>query len=254
LEAPLRETRDSYVIDFDGLDRCLDAGARLLLLCNPHNPTGRVFSRSELEALGERALQKDLVVLRDEAHQDLVYPGRRHLSLAALSPEIRRRTITFTSPTKAFNLSGVGCAAALFGSASLQQQFNAFPERLRGHVSTLALAALRAAWGDPRSQEWLGRVIGDLTRNRDEVVSCFSRRRLGIRLHPPEGTYLAWCDCRALNLRPSPFTHFLTRARVAFTCGSSFGAGGQGFFRLNFATTPTVLAEVLRRVEESLDV
>jgi cystathionine beta-lyase len=239
-----------WELDFDGLRSAIDAGTRVLLLCHPQNPTGRVFDRGELETLAELALRHELVVVSDEIHADLLYPGRHHVPFAALAPEVEARTITLTSATKAFNIPGLRCALAHFGSAELQRRFCSWPGHMRGGVGSLGLAATAAAWRE--SQPWLDAVLRYLEANRAFVAEFVAAELPGIRFRPPEASYLAWLDCRALALSPSPQRWFLEHARVALSAGEAFGRPGQGFARLNFATSRALLGEILERMAKAL--
>jgi cystathionine beta-lyase len=239
-----------YAIDFDALRRAADRGVRMLLLCHPHNPTGRVFSRAELEGIAALALERDLVVVSDEIHADLVYAGRVHVPFASLGAEVERRTVTLTSATKAFNIAGLRCAVAVYGSEELKRRFRTVPRHLRGGVNTLGLAATEAAWrhADP----WLAGVLAYLDANRQRVAEVVRERLPGIGHALPEATYLAWLDCRALELAPDPQRFFLERAGVALSDGAPFGEAGKGFVRLNFATSRAILDEILERMAKAL--
>jgi len=246
----LRRGERGYEIDFDDLRAGIDAHTRILLLCHPQNPTGRVFSRSELEALAEVVLERDLVVCSDEIHADLVYPGARHIPFATLSPEIAARTVTLTSATKAFNIAGLRCGVAVFGDSALQERFNTLPRHLRGGLSSLGLAATTLAWTE--GQPWLDEVMRYLDGNRRLVAEFVAERLPRIRHHLPEATYLAWLDCRDLSLAPDPYRFFLREGRVALTNGAGFGPGGEGFVRLNFATSRPILRLLFERIETAL--
>ena len=137
-----------YEIDFDRLQSLVDGTTRVLLLCNPHNPTGRAFTRHELEGLADLALRHDLTVLSDEIHADLVYAPHRHVPFASLSPEVASRTITMTSATKSFNIAGLRFAIAIFGSDALRARFDSLPERIRGGLNSAGVAATEVAWRD----------------------------------------------------------------------------------------------------------
>ncbi len=241
---------NGYAIDFDALRRAADPGVRILLLCHPHNPTGRAFSRAELEGIAALALERDLVVVSDEIHADLVYPGRMHLPFATLGPEVERRTVTLTSATKAFNIAGLRCAVAVYGSEELKRRFRTLPRHLRGGVNTFGLAATDAAWrhADP----WLAQVLAYLDANRRRVADVVRERMPGVAHLMPEATYLAWLDCRALELEPDPQRFFLERAGVALSDGAPFGDAGKGFVRLNFATSRAILDEILERMAKAV--
>jgi len=247
---PLCTGAAGYEIDFDALRAGIDARTRLILFCHPQNPTGRVFARRELEALAQIALEHDLVVCSDEIHSDLVYPGARHIPFATLSPEVEARTITLTSATKAFNIAGLRCAVAAFGSDALQQRFNSLPRHARGGLGSLGLSATSLAWSE--GQPWLDEVLAYLEGNRRFVAEFVDERLPGIRHRAPQATYLAWLDCRDLALQPDPYRFFLQEARVALSNGRAFGPGSEGFVRLNFATSRPILTQILERMAAAL--
>lgn len=239
-----------YEIDFDDLRAKIDARTRILLVCNPQNPTGRVFTKAELERLAEIAIERDLVVISDEVHGDLTFPGHRYIPIATLGPEIEARTLTLTSATKAFNMAGLRCGVAVFGSDALKARFQTLPSHLRGGLGSFGLAASEIAWTS--AQPWLDEVMRYLDGNRAFVARFVKERLPGISHVSPEATYLAWLDCRALDLQPDPFTFFLERAGVALSDGRRNGPGGNGFVRLNFATSRPILTQILERLEKSL--
>ena len=239
------------VLDLDALERAIDPGTRVLLFCNPHNPSGLVASRAELERLAGLVLAHDLVVVTDEIHADLIFDGVRHIPFASLSPEIARRTVTLSSASKAFNIPGLRCAVAHFGSEALQQRFNAVtPKHFRGGLGLFGLAASVAAWRF--GQPWLDEVVPYLQANRDFAQAFFAERIPGVRFFRPRATYLAWLDCAELGLSTPPAAHFLQHARVALSDGRLFGSGYETHIRLNFATSRPILAEILERMARSL--
>lgn len=246
----LRPSDSRYAIDFDELRARIDGGTRLLMFCNPQNPTGRAFTRDELQTLADIVLRNDLVVCSDEIHADLVYPGSRHIPFATISPEIAARTVTLTSATKAFNIAGLRCAVAVFGSAELQDRFNAYPAHARGGLGSLGLAATSLAWSE--GQPWLDEVMAYIEGNRRIVADFVATHLPGVRHVSPEATYLAWLDFWDLGLEPDPCRFFLDEAKVALSDGSAFGPGGEGFVRLNFATSRPILASVLERMRDAL--
>ncbi len=251
VESPLVAGPERYEIDFDHLRSQLDGATRVLLLCNPHNPTGRVFERDELLALGELAVEHDLVVVADEIHADLTFPGHTHVPFATLGPELEARTITLTAATKAFNLAGLPSAFAIFGSDRVRAPFRRLPPHVLGHSGILDDAATHAAWTE--GQPWLDEVLAYLLENRTLVTSFLAGRLPGIRCLPPEATYLAWLDCRELALPGDPFEFFLEQARVAFNRGTDFGPPGEGFVRLNFATSRAILEQILERMAVAVE-
>ena len=250
VENPLVPGPGGFEVDLDGLRAAADAGTRLLLLCNPHNPSGRALRREELEGIAEVALERDLVVVSDEIHQDLVFPGARHVPFASLSPEVEARTITLTAASKAFNIAGLRCAVACFGSDAIKRRFLRVPRHVRGGVGILGIESLRSAWrhADP----WLEQVLAYLEANRDFLAEFAAAELPALRLHPPEATYLAWLDARDLRLEGSPAAFFLEQARVALSDGAAFGDPGRGFVRINFATSRAILTRALERMASVL--
>jgi cystathionine beta-lyase len=248
-EVPLALGAAGYELDLPALRRAA-AGARVLLLCHPHNPTGRAFRRDELEALAEIVLAHDLRVISDEIHADLVLSGAPFVPFAALGPEVAARTLTLTSASKAFNIAGLRTAVAVFGSDELRRRFLTLPRYVRGGIGILGIEATRVAWleGGP----WLEAALDYLRGSRALVADAVRASLPGVVYHPGEATYLAWLDCRALGLAPSPFRFFLERAKVALSDGPSFGAPGRGFVRINFATSRAILSEALERMAKAL--
>jgi cystathionine beta-lyase len=240
-----------YRLDLDALPGLIDARTRILVLCNPQNPTGRVFSRAELEALGHLAIERDLVIVADEIHADLIHPGAVHIPIASLSPEIAARTVTITSATKGFNIPGLRCGLMHFGSAALRDRFAArLPHRLLGHPSVFGIDATVAAWRE--GQPWLDEVLPHLTAMRDRAGDFLRRELPMIRMHAPEATYLGWLDCSALGIAGSAYEFFLEHARVAFSPGEAFDPAATRFVRLNFATSQRVLDAILGRVADAV--
>lgn len=245
VDNPMVDDGKRYVIDLDGLER-VAAQAKVLFLCNPQNPTGRVFERAELEAMATIAARHDLAIVSDEIHADLVYPGAKHVPMETIAGAAER-TVTLTSATKGFNVPGLRTAVAHFGSAELKARFDArTPEHLLGGPSRIGMLATIAAW--TQSEPWLNEVMDYLERNRRRVAEWAAEQRIGH--HVPEGTFLAWLDTRHLQLAEgiTPQQHFLERARVALSQGGDFGEAGKGHVRLNFATSAEVLEEILGRL------
>lgn len=249
---PLVDDGVRLAVDTEGLRQAIDGQARILLLCNPHNPSGRVLERAELESIGRIAVEHDLAVVADEIHCDLVYPGHSHVPLASLGDEVAARTITINSASKGFNIAGLRCGVMHFGSEALQERFRrAVPNRLLGHPSSFGVDATLAAWR--HGQPWLDQVMRALRANRDRLTSWLADEAPLVRYHAPEATYLAWLDCRQLELPgPTAFEFFLQEARVALSPGELFTAGGEPCVRLNFATSPEILDEILERMSGAI--
>ncbi len=244
-----RQPDGRYIVDFDVFDR-LAANAKMFLLCNPHNPVGRVFTAAELTRMAEACLRHNVLICSDEIHGDLIFQGHRHVPIAALSSEIADRTITLMAPSKTFNIAGLHGAFAVIPNAELRRQFNAARRGILGSVNLLAYTAVLSAYRD--GQPWLDALLCYLEANRDFVADYVSANLPGIRVTPPEGTYLAWLDCRAAGIEGSLHQFFLERARVAVNDGPTFGPGGEGFVRLNFGCPRALLVEGLERMRAAL--
>ena len=249
-EAPLARRPDgSYAPDLDAFAAAIRDRTRFFLLCNPHNPVGRVFTRDELTRLAEVCLRRGLAIVADEIHCELTLDGQRHTPIASLAPEISERTITLMAPSKTFNLAGLKCSVAIIPNAALREKFVAGRVDLVQTVNVLGYAAAFAAYRD--GQPWLDELLRYLEANRDFVVEYVRARLPGVAVAPPEATYLAWLDCRnAGPAAPDPFTFFLEKARVALSDGALFGAGG--FVRLNFGCPRSILTEALDRMSLAL--
>jgi cystathionine beta-lyase len=251
--APLGRERDGrYVADLDAFRAAIHPRTRAFILCNPHNPVGRVFTREELAGMAQVCLEHDIPIIADEIHCDLLFAGQRHVPVASLAPEIERRTITLMAPSKTFNLAGLKVSVAVIPDASLRERFMAARgDYVQAQVNILGYAGALAAYRD--GHEWLDELMRYLEGNRDFVVDYVRRHLPGVSMLAPEGTYLAWLDCRNAGPAASdPFTFFLERAKVALNDGALFGAGGQGFVRLNFGTPRALLTEGLERMRRAL--
>lgn len=248
--APLVFGEQGFEIDFDALGAAIDAGTKILLLCNPHNPSGRCYSRGELEQLAELALRHDLSIISDEIHADLVFSPHRHIPIASLAPEVAARTVTLMSASKAFNIAGICLAFAVFGGERVRSAYATLPAHLRGGVSALSLAAVEAAF--TAGQPWLDEVLAYLLQNRDYLAATARQHWPGVRHAPPQATYLAWFDFTALDLPGGPYRYFLDSAKVALGDGARFGAPGRGCARVNFATSRHILEQITARMSEAL--
>nr|WP_042184960.1 aminotransferase class I/II-fold pyridoxal phosphate-dependent enzyme [Kibdelosporangium sp. MJ126-NF4]CEL16410.1 PLP-dependent enzyme [Kibdelosporangium sp. MJ126-NF4]CTQ90362.1 PLP-dependent enzyme [Kibdelosporangium sp. MJ126-NF4] len=244
---PFRLVDGSWDPDIDRLADEVRAGCRALLLVNPHNPTGRVFRRAELAEIGRLAVEWDLLVVADEVHAELTHDDHRHIPFASLSDEVAAHTVTITSGSKAFNLAGARCAVAHIGPSRLRAAVDAHRGLLLGQVGALGVAALHAAWTE--CDDWLTEVRAVLADNRRRVLAGLPD---GITHVAPEATYLSWLDCRPLGLGADPAAFFQTEAKVMLFRGTDFGPGGNGFARLNFATSPDLLDEILHRMRTAL--
>ena len=252
VENPLMLRDGRYEMDFDGLDRlAADPDTRMIFLCNPHNPVGRVWSRDELTRLGEICLANDVLVVADEIHGDITFPGYRYTPFASLSQPDALNSITCLSPAKSFNIAACSSAFTLVPDDDRRAAFQAENSRLTVNKNNaFASVAMQAAYA--RGGTWLDAMLSYLAGNLDLV-----RARLyempGVTLIEPEGTFLLWLDFSDLGLAPDDLTHFLRRrAGWAITRGIAFGAQGAGFGRLNIACPRMRLSAALNRLEAAL--
>jgi len=238
-----------YGIDREAFERAVTDRTRLFILCSPHNPVGRVFRRDELEMMADVCLRQGVVICSDEIHSDIVFSGHRHIPIATLGPEIAANTITLISPSKTFNLAGFSLAVAIIQNPDLRQKVLASGKGLVSRACVMGLTGAQAAFQD--GEDWLDQLLCYLESNRDFLVDYVRHEMPGIRVREPEGSYLAWLDCRKAGIDGDPFMFFLEKARVALNAGASFGKGGEGFVRLNYGCPRSVLAEALQRMRNA---
>ena len=250
-EMQLTRQRDGqYAIDFDAFEGAITDHTRMFILCNPHNPVGRVYHRDELERMAEICLRHDLVICSDEIHCDLVFQPHHHVPIASLAPEIADQTITLIAPSKTFNIPGLKCSVGIVTNPELRKRLEAARKGLVGGVNVMGYTAALAAYRD--GQPWLDEVLCYLEANLDFLVGYVEEHLPGITMGRPEGTFLAWLNCTEAGIPGNSHEFFLRRARVAMNDGAAFGQGGEGFVRLNFACPRSMLAEALDRMRESL--
>jgi cystathionine beta-lyase len=237
---------ERLTLDVDGIDAAFRAGGHLLVLVNPCNPVGRVYSAEELAAVAAVVESRDGRVFADEIHAPLVYPGGHHVPYASISPAAAAHSVTAVSASKAWNLPGLKCAQLIVTSdADAAAWERAWP--LYEHdTSTVGAQASIAAYSAGR--DWLSDVVGYLDGSRQLLAQLLAEHLPGVGYGAPEGTYLAWLDCRGLDLGPDLASFFLERAGVLATNGLACGTAGQGFLRLNFATPRPILTEMIRQM------
>ena len=249
--APIQLQGSRYEIDLGVLTDAIDERTRMFLFCNPHNPVGRVYEQRELEALADVCLRHDLTICSDEIHCDLVFSGHHHIPIASLSPEVAQRTVTLMAPSKTFNVAGLKCSFAVIQNPELRARFQAAKAGLVPGVNALGYTAALAAYEE--GQEWLDQVLAYLEANREALARYVAEHLPGMRMIVPEGTYLAWLDCRGLGIQGNPGEFILREARVGLNEGVWFGPGGEGFVRINFACARSTLVEALERIEGALN-
>ncbi len=249
-QAPLRrDPAGRYDLDAAVLDQALAAeGVRAYLLCNPHNPTGRVWSREQLLTVADICQRHGVLLLADEIHAPLMLPGAEHVSVLSLDHEVTQRSIVFTSASKGWNIAGLKCGVAVAGAP---EYVTVLAERAEALLaSNIGVLATVAAFTD--GLPWLDAVIGQLDRNRGVLAGLLAERLPGVGYVPPEASFLAWLDCRGLGLGDNPAAEFLGRGRVALGRGPDFGPQGNGFVRLNMGTSPELIGAAVDRMAASL--
>lgn len=239
-----------YEIDFDRFEAAITPDTRLFILCSPHNPVGRVWSRAELERLTDICLRHNLVIVSDEIHADLVYQGHQHIPTGALNPAVAARTVTLHSASKAFNLPGLALGYAIVPDDELRRQLTAELNAANAHSGLMGTVATLAAYRE--GQPWQDALLRYLEANRDYLLDYIQRHLPQIVPTCPEGTYLAWLDCRAAGIPGKPSDFFLQEARIAVNDGAWFGQGGEGFVRLNFGCPRATLTAALERISAAL--
>jgi cystathionine beta-lyase len=243
-----------YQVDIDSFKKGLNSeGAQtgMFLLCNPHNPTGNIFTRNDLSQLAELCGKNGTVICSDEIHSELLLGEVKHTPIAALNPEVAAKTITLIAPSKTFNVPGLFCGFAIISDSNLREKYKNTLEKMAMHVNSLGLIAAQTAFsGD--CDEWLAEIRAYLKENRDFLVNFVRQELAGVRTTIPEATYLAWLDFSNLKLQPNSYQFILERAKVALNDGAEFGPGGEGFVRLNFACPRSILVEALKRIKCAL--
>jgi cystathionine beta-lyase len=240
----------SYHLDLEGFAASLHPQTRLILLSQPHNPIGVEYDRETLARLAEICTERGIVICSDEIHCDLMLGDTRHTPTAALSPEIAANTVTLMAPSKTFNLPGLGCGIAIVPNEDLRKKILKAEAGIVPHVNAFGYVGAYAAYSE--GGPWLEALRAYLTENRTTVVDYLAEYMPELRTTVPNATYLAWIDCRDAGIEGSPAKFFLENAKVALSDGSTFGANGAGFVRLNFACPRPMLLEGLGRMRNAL--
>jgi cystathionine beta-lyase len=251
-ESPLYLEGSKFRMDFANLEKQFQSGVKLMMLCSPHNPIGRVWTREELEKLAQLAVKYEVIVLADEIWADLTFPGFKHIPLASISPEIAKQTLTFMAPSKTFNLAGFYLSNVIISNPKLQEAYCRQVKRLAlNHINVFGLVASEAAYRV--GHEWLNELLVYLKDNVRYVIDEMAKITSQIRIIEPEGTFLLWLDCRDLGIPAKELnSFFVDKARVAFNDGSVFGSSGRGFQRMNIGCPRIIIQEALSRIENAL--
>lgn len=247
----LKLVNGEYRMDLMHLEKCASEGGRMLLLCSPHNPVGRVWSRQELLDLADIARRYDMTIVSDEIHADLIYAEHIHTPLASLVDDVE--VITALSPSKTFNIPGLGLSSLVVKDKThrraIQRVFD------RQHVSAsnpFSITAFVAAY--TQGEDWLTQLMPYLQQTRDQVEQYFATAIPQIKLIQPQGSYLLWLDCRALDIDDAELKQlFIEQAGVGLSPGTLFGDGGRGFMRMNIAAPRSVILQALQQIKHALE-
>jgi len=250
IQVRMRDDAGFFTLDLEGVEDAFRAGGHLLIFCNPYNPLGRVFTPQEMTQLTEVVDRNQGRVFADEIHGPLVYPGMRHIPYASTSDAAAAHALTATSASKAWNLPGLKCAQVILTNDPDQQRWEEMGFFASHGASNPGVVANIAAFR--HGEAWLDEVLGYLDDGRHLLASLLRRHLPQVRYRPPDGTYLAWLDCTAMDLPGSPGALVTDRARITVVDGPAFGAGGPGSFRFNFATPHPILTEMVERIAAAL--
>jgi cystathionine beta-lyase len=251
IQVPMHDDAGFFTLDLDAIAGAFRAGGHLLIFCNPYNPLGRVFTRDEMAQVTDVVDRHGGQVFADEIHGPLVYPGTRHIPYASTSDAAAAHTLTATSASKAWNLPGLKCAQVILTSEADRQRWEDMGVFASHGASNPGVVANIASFR--HGEAWLDEVLAYLDDSRRLLAGLLSRHLPQVRYRPPDGTYLAWLDCTAMDLPDSPGALVIDRARVTVVDGPAFGTGGAGAFRLNFATPQPILAEMVERIGAALN-
>jgi cystathionine beta-lyase len=243
---------EKWVMDYKSLVDSIDSETRMIILSNPHNPVGRVWTREELTDLAEICLKNNILILSDEIHCDLVLPGFIHTPVASLSDEIAENTITCIAPSKTFNLAGLSTSTVIISNTSLRKSFNRIVDNLHiGNGNIFGTAASVAAY--THGHKWLDAML-DYIDNNVVFVEEYCRKMIPeIMPVRPEATYMIWLDCRTLGMNGKELQNFFVhKAGIGMNEGSTFGPGGEGFMRMNLATTNQTIIKAMEQIEKAV--
>ncbi|WP_099160026.1 MalY/PatB family protein [Virgibacillus ndiopensis] len=252
IKNPLVLKNNYYHIDFNDFEEKLKSGVKAFILCSPHNPVGRVWTKAELKKIARLCLKYDVLILSDEIHADLIYPGQHHTPIASLSDEIAEQTITCMSPSKTFNLAGLQASYII---TTNKERRNLINEQLgkQGHhmLNTMATTAMEAAY--LYGEQWLDELRGILKEHRDYVTAMFETHTDELNVIQSEGTYLLWIDCSGMQMDSKSLKQFMIKqAKVGLNAGVEYGEEGEQFMRINIACPRETLEEGVKRIINAL--
>lgn len=252
VENPLTEKNGRYYMDFDDLRRKIDKRTKALILCSPHNPVGRVWTKEELRLLCDICYKNNVLIISDEIHCDLVFEPHKHIPTAKISKEIANMTVTCIAPSKTFNMAGLSTSLFHSSNPELLADFKKTAENLFIHHGNLfGITALEAAYN--YGNDWLDQLLDYLNGNIEFAIDFIKKRMPVIKVQKPEATYLLWLDFRHLGLKPEELKQLMiNEAKVGMNDGISFGEQGTGFQRLNVACPREILKNALEHIEKAI--
>lgn len=253
IENPLIYEKGRYFMDFEDLERKIkDDRVKLLILCSPHNPVGRVWTREELTKLGNLCLKYEVLIISDEIHSDLIYSGNKHIPFASLSQQFAENSIVCTAPSKTFNLAGLQTSNIIIPNRKIRKLYdNVLESNGINEPNVFGIKACEAAYRD--GEEWLHELLEYLEDNRDYLINYIESHIPEIKAIKPEGTYLVWLDCSKLGMKSEKLHEFfMEKAKVWFDEGYIFGCGGENFERVNIACPRATIEEALKRMEMAI--
>jgi cystathionine beta-lyase len=248
----LTETGSGWIMDYEGLSRLISPATKMIIISNPHNPVGRAWRAEELEQLVEICYQRDIIILSDEIHSDLIMAGHRHVPVAALSEKAAAITVTCMAPSKTFNLAGLSTSSVIIPDTVLREKFRGVLEGLHLHLGNIVgNVASEAAYS--QGNEWLNELMIYLHGNVDLVIDYCHDHIPQIKPVKPEATYMIWLDCRSMGMNGKELQRFFVeKAGIGLNEGSSFGPGGEGFMRMNLACPRATIRKALRQIESAI--
>lgn len=242
-----------FQIDFEDLENQIkDPEVKMLLLCNPHNPVGRVWTKQELQKMGELCLQYGVMIVSDEIHSDIVYSGNKHIPIASLSPELASISLTCLAPSKTFNIAGLKTSMVIIENRAKRERFLSMEHALNlQNNNVFGIEASMAAYN--YGEKWLSELIQYLESNVLFIDQFLNSRVPGIKLVVPEGTYIPFIDCKELGLNSKDLqSFFVYQAGIAMNNGRDFGIEGEGFMRMNIASPRAIIQSALERIEKAV--
>lgn len=250
---PLKENEGFYEIDFEDLEKKISEKTRILILCNPHNPVGRVFTREELSHLGDICLKNNVIIVSDEIHADIVYKPNEHIPIASIDKKYAGITITCMAPSKTFNIAGFATSEIIISNPEIRKKFRHITETL--HIcngNILGDEALIASY--QHGEKWLIKLLKLLEHNIDFVISYAQELIPTLKIRRPESTFLLWLDCREWGLSREALNEFFIReARLGLNDGGTFGECGSGFMRMNIGTCTCTLKKAMKQLQTAAE-